>query len=97
MTLLAIFQLRSEVRSTRLESNGDPLALSAKFKTFSVRFGELGEPIAEQTMLMDFFDRLTPEYEQEVRQLRAKETLTCAKAHRTIRPCFGSLKSKAEC
>lgn len=62
-----------------MEPNGDPLALLAKFENFSVTPGELGKPIRNQLVLLDSLDRLTPEYEQEVRHLHTKGTLTAAK------------------
>lgn len=51
------------------------LGLLGRFENSKVRLTESGEPLGEQSMLLDFLDRLTPEHEQVVRQLLAKDNL----------------------
>lgn len=75
----AISQLRHSMRNASLKPNSDPLELLAellaKFENLRARLASFGEHVGPQSMLLDFLDRLPPHYEQEVRQVHAKETL----------------------
>lgn len=64
------------MRNARLEPSGDPIELLAKLENCEQDWQVLGYvPLGPETMLLDFLDRLLPDYEQEVRRLHAKDTL----------------------